>query len=145
MTATTNGHAATPRRASMDPAPTTTRPRIRQVEENLSLTIVHIQFGNANHPSERFQSGYAVPTGVPMMTSFRDLAAQSPMGSSAYSLGGRSEIGPDIPEEGELDEFIGSRRPSKADGLALFSHEEFAPAFSYDVQVHPARRSEQHG
>ncbi|GMT34669.1 hypothetical protein PFISCL1PPCAC_25966, partial [Pristionchus fissidentatus] len=35
------------------------------------------------------------------MTSFRDLATGSPMNSSIYSLGGRSEIGPDIPEEEE--------------------------------------------
>ncbi|GMT03781.1 hypothetical protein PENTCL1PPCAC_25955 [Pristionchus entomophagus] len=41
---------------------------------------------------------YAVPS---TMTSFRDLASGSPMNSSIYSLGGRSEIGPDIPEEEE--------------------------------------------
>ncbi|VDM58647.1 unnamed protein product [Angiostrongylus costaricensis] len=37
---------------------------------------------------------------APVMTSFRDLATGSPMSSSAYSLGGRSEV-TDIPEEGE--------------------------------------------
>ncbi|KAE9414643.1 hypothetical protein Angca_004467 [Angiostrongylus cantonensis] len=37
---------------------------------------------------------------APVMTSFRDLATGSPMTSSAYSLGGRSEV-TDIPEEDE--------------------------------------------
>lgn len=37
---------------------------------------------------------------VPVMTSFRDLASGSPMNSSIYSLGGRSEVA-DIPEEDE--------------------------------------------
>ncbi|EYC23536.1 hypothetical protein Y032_0015g2709 [Ancylostoma ceylanicum] len=37
---------------------------------------------------------------APVMTSFRDLASGSPMTSSAYSLGGRSEVA-DIPEEDE--------------------------------------------
>ncbi|CAD6185246.1 unnamed protein product [Caenorhabditis auriculariae] len=37
---------------------------------------------------------------VPVMTSFRDLATGSPMNSSIYSLGGRSEVA-DIPEEDE--------------------------------------------
>ncbi|KAK6052388.1 hypothetical protein COOONC_10107 [Cooperia oncophora] len=37
---------------------------------------------------------------APVMTSFRDLASGSPMTSSAYSLGGRSEV-TDIPEEDE--------------------------------------------
>uniref|UniRef100_A0A1I7XW47 BTB domain-containing protein n=1 Tax=Heterorhabditis bacteriophora TaxID=37862 RepID=A0A1I7XW47_HETBA len=37
---------------------------------------------------------------LPQMTSFRDLATGSPMNSSIYSLGGRSEV-TDIPEEDE--------------------------------------------
>ncbi|CAB3410145.1 unnamed protein product [Caenorhabditis bovis] len=39
---------------------------------------------------------------VPVMTSFRDLASGSPMNSSIYSLGGRSEVA-DIPEEDEVN------------------------------------------
>ncbi|KAK6014090.1 hypothetical protein OSTOST_20561, partial [Ostertagia ostertagi] len=42
----------------------------------------------------------AMTSSAPVMTSFRDLATGSPMTSSAYSLGGRSEV-TDIPEEDE--------------------------------------------
>ncbi|CAJ0949381.1 unnamed protein product, partial [Mesorhabditis belari] len=38
---------------------------------------------------------------IPMMTSFRDLATHSPMNTSLYSIGNRSDVGPDIPEEDE--------------------------------------------
>ncbi|WKY15374.1 hypothetical protein Q1695_000674 [Nippostrongylus brasiliensis] len=45
-------------------------------------------------------SSISMTSSAPVMTSFRDLATGSPMTSSAYSLGGRSEV-TDIPEEDE--------------------------------------------
>lgn len=45
-------------------------------------------------------SSNPMTSSAPVMTSFRDLATGSPMTSSAYSLGGRSEV-TDIPEEDE--------------------------------------------
>ncbi|CAJ0566020.1 unnamed protein product, partial [Mesorhabditis spiculigera] len=51
-------------------------------------------------------------TQIPMMTSFRDIASHSPMNSSLYSIGGRSDVGPDIPEEDEDGTCIPARRKS---------------------------------
>ncbi|KAK6759666.1 hypothetical protein RB195_021320 [Necator americanus] len=45
-------------------------------------------------------TSHPMASSAPVMTSFRDLASGSPMTSSAYSLGGRSEVA-DIPEEDE--------------------------------------------
>ncbi|PAV82108.1 hypothetical protein WR25_22152 isoform B [Diploscapter pachys] len=49
------------------------------------------------------------PPSLPSMTSFRDLAANSPIGGSVYSLGTRSEVA-DIPEEEEILNVAEDRR-----------------------------------
>ncbi|KAK5978350.1 BTB domain-containing protein, partial [Trichostrongylus colubriformis] len=60
-----------------------------------SATTTHQPIAYAITPSAT-----AMTSSAPVMTSFRDLASGSPMTSSAYSLGGRSEVA-DIPEEDE--------------------------------------------
>ncbi|CAJ0610539.1 unnamed protein product [Cylicocyclus nassatus] len=68
-----------------------------------SSTPPYIPSSNSTTSQIDAATSYAsnpMASSAPVMTSFRDLASGSPMTSSAYSLGGRSEVA-DIPEEDE--------------------------------------------